>query len=207
MRYLLVGNGPAPDIEAAAEQADVIVQINRCIHADRLPAERTRYIFLVNTDVNLSARVVDELYAARDSFKNVSIVRARNPTLYTFKKLLLIAQGKGRWRNFRLSPAWKRLRKLWPVQKVSLVSSFILEVEMSSRGMPLDFQPSTGLIAYRWLRARLKPGDSLDIAGFTFEGWDRHPWRIERQLVHPIYGEADLSRADEDGAGGRSAAA
>jgi hypothetical protein len=58
---------------------------------------------------------------------------------------------------------------------------------MIKLGMGPSCMPSTGMIAYHWLSQRLKPRDSLDIAGFTFEGWEGHPWKIEKTLVKGIY--------------------
>jgi hypothetical protein len=58
---------------------------------------------------------------------------------------------------------------------------------MLRAGMPPGNMPSTGMVAYHWLLKKLAPGDSLDIAGFTFEGWNRHPWEIERTIIKGVY--------------------
>jgi hypothetical protein len=51
--------------------------------------------------------------------------------------------------------------------------------------MPPSFMPSTGMVAYDWLRRRLRTGDSLAVEGFAFQGWEGHPWQIESQLIRP----------------------
>jgi hypothetical protein len=56
---------------------------------------------------------------------------------------------------------------------------------MMLKGMPFRCQPSTGMVAYSWLRRRLRIGDSLAVEGFAFQGWEGHPWQIESQLIRP----------------------
>ena len=56
-------------------------------------------------------------------------------------------------------------------------------------GMAPACMPSTGMIAYDWVRRRLEAWDYLFTEGFTFEGWAGHPWAIERQLIKPIMEE------------------
>lgn len=184
MHYLLVGNGPAAGLAAAASQADVIVQINDCPHAQTLPRSRTLYVFLVNSGgPDVCPQVVERLIGRRAYLPNASIVLARNPAFYTMKRWLMRARRHRHWGDYRLSKAWTRLRGLCRIHTVSCLYALRLELLLIEGGMPRSFMPSTGMIAYDWLRRRLRPGDSVAIEGFTFQGWHRHPWNVERQLV------------------------
>jgi hypothetical protein len=43
--------------------------------------------------------------------------------------------------------------------------------------------PSSGFLAVSWLMREF-PDARLDLFGFTFQGWKRHPWQRERQALH-----------------------
>jgi hypothetical protein len=191
--YLLVGNAPSASL-AAAVRADVIVQINDCPHAAALPVARNHYIFLTNSGPDVS-KLVDRLLSRRDYIPHARVVLARNPTFYAIKKWLLRLRGRSHWRDYQLTHTWRKLRGVWPVQKVSFFSTFRLEQKLIAMGMPPSCMPSTGMVAYDWLSRECHAGDSIAIEGFTFEGWDRHPWQIERQLVQPK--KAHFSWQDE----------
>jgi hypothetical protein len=182
MDYLLVGNGPASDLANVTKQADAIAQINDCPHAEELPVNRTRYIFLSNPGQD-TKQLVDKLISRRVLFPHAKIILVRNPAFYTVKKSLLKSFGRAAWHNYRLSEDWKRLREYWPIEIVSCFSALRLERKLRALGMPRSCMPSTGMITYDWLSRQLFRSDSLEIQGFSFEGWDRHPWHVERQLV------------------------
>ena len=46
-----------------------------------------------------------------------------------------------------------------------------------------DGRPSTGFVALAWYLDALAPGWRVVLHGFTFEGWEGHPWRCEREWV------------------------
>jgi hypothetical protein len=179
--YLLVGNGPAPGLAAAVRKADAVVQINDCRHAQALPP-RTRYVFLTNSGPEVSRLVGCLSSYRREDFPYARIVLARNPAFYTLKQWLLRAMNR-HWRDYELSQAWTQLRPMWPIETVSFLSALRLDRQLRALGMPGGCMPSTGMIAYDWLSRRLDYDDTLAVEGFTFEGWEGHPWNIERQLI------------------------
>lgn len=181
MNYLLVGNGPTTNLGAVANKADVIVQINDCKYAAELPTFRKQYIFLTNTGPHVSS-LVEKLLSRREHIPFARVFLARNPLLYTVRKCLSAADLRG---DYRVSQAWKQLLGVWRTEAVSCWSTFRLERQLETLGMPANLMPSTGMIAYDWISRRLRCGDSLEVMGFTFEGWNRHPWEIERQLIKP----------------------
>lgn len=183
MRYLLVGNGPTNDVGVKAKHADAVIQINDCQHNDQAIAEKTRYIFVSNSG-DTSLPLLDHILRHKYSFPNAQIICARNPLYYTVKKWLLRLRGNSLVPNYEILPAWERLTgRIF----VSFLQTMRLEFKLRKHGMAPSLMPSTGMIAYHWLCQRLEPADSLDLVGFTFEGWEHHPWDIERKLVKGIY--------------------
>jgi hypothetical protein len=196
MRYLLIGNAEncTDAVAEAATRADIIVQINTCRYAELLPRVRANYVFVTNsgsaadTDAD---KIMDRLLSlrARPVFHTTRLILARNPAFYTLKKYWLCARRPSPWRAYNIQQQWRALRKIWPMQSVALLPTVRLEREMRMLGMAPACMPSTGMIAYDWVRRRLEAWDYLFTEGFTFEGWAGHPWAIERQLIKPIMEE------------------
>jgi hypothetical protein len=186
MRYLLVGNGPSKDVEAKAKHAEAIVQINSCMHAARIPFGKTTHVFLVNTGINACPPTVKELMGKKELLPSITVVRSRNEVFYYLKGKLIGLRSQWHARDYIVNDAWRNLP--WPTEEVSFKSTMKLEYKLLKAGMPVGWVPSTGMIAYHWLRQKLTSGDSLDITGFTFEGvFERHPWEIEKTLIKGIY--------------------
>ena len=187
--YLLIGNatGQTEKVAHAAAQADVIVQINHCHYADVLPKVRACYLFLANTGIHTGA-ITDHLLSIchMPVFNNTTLLLARNPAFYTIKKYLLQARRLELAKDYVVNEQWEPASRLWPTETISFLSAVMLDLALSRRGMPPSYQPSTGMIAYDWIRRRLRPHDRLAVEGFTFEGWRFHPWAVEREVIKPI---------------------
>lgn len=183
MRYLLVGNGAAPHIADKARHADTVIQINDCKHRDKIDPAKMALVVLVNVSDKYVISKVVGMAQNLDLPAHTRILLSRNIAFYHFKNFLVWLKRGEAGRG--LLPF--RLDFDRPVEMVSFFSSLRLELELLQNGMPMSFMPSTGMIAWWWLSRQLKPGDSLDITGFTFEGWGHHPWEIERSLVKGIY--------------------
>ena len=177
MHYLLVGNGECANIAELATNADVIVQINTCRHNALLP-KRTKYVFLINSGDqmwNVTQQMPQEIPLC------ATIILAKNRYLYWIKRRLLKAMGIPGFETFEMCG-----KPPFPVKTISFFEAAGLEYTMRRNGMGFRYHPSTGMVAYNWLRKRLKAGDTLSLAGFTFEGWGGHVWAIERELIRPI---------------------
>jgi hypothetical protein len=188
MRLLLVGNGPAPDLAAQAAWATHIIQINKCVHAPALAGKPTIAVYMNNTGP-VAREIAAALVALRETpgMAAATIVFARNPVLYWLKKAGMQLKRDGRWREYRLNrTAEATARAALPAERPGLLSSLWLELKLRRRGMPPSFQPSTGMVAYDEITAQLGPLGELRLAGFTFEGWEQHPWEIERELVKEV---------------------
>ena len=192
MRYLLVGNAPIDGMEASIRDADVIIQTNKCLHVDLIPQEKTKYVIITNTGTP-SKKVVRHVrkLLARKKLSDFSLVFARNEAYSEEKIRRLKAAATGFFRIFR---SYRSFR--CPLDKKAIAAEFkLIEIEaafsaeldqrLMALGMKEDQLPSTGLIAFEWIKTLMRPGDHLEPIGFTHQGWDGHPWTIEAQLVRP----------------------
>ena len=187
MRFLLVGNGPAGDLARASAEADSIIQINTCRHASQLDAGKTHHVFIVNMGQTVSAHLCETIHGNGALLANATIMLTRNPFFYAAKRAFLQARSWHQtFHDYQLTESWKSLVKTWPIERISAFAALRLERKMRRLGMDLESMPSTGMIAYDWLHRRLKPGDTLTVEGFTFEGWKGHPWAIESQLIRSV---------------------
>jgi hypothetical protein len=157
MRYLLVGNGPSEGCAVKAKHADEIIQINSFHHIQRIPLEKTSYVAITN----MGSKATQQIITAAAKMHNTWT--AHEYTHIEIKNLP------------------------WKMYAVPFFFTLQLERRLLELGMPPSCMPSTGMIAYHWLKWKLRRGDSLDIAGFTFEGWEGHPWAIEKTLVKGVY--------------------
>ena len=184
VRYLLVGNGPAADIATKARHADAVIQTNSCVHREAIPPEKMSHVCVVNTSDPASINGVAAMLRRLEELPaQTCIVFTRNPTFYWLKSFaawLYNPDGLRCFLPFKIDLGRSS-------ETVSFLATCLLEFKMLRAGMPLRNMPSTGMVAFDWLSKKLKPGDSLDIDGFTFQGWDRHSWDVERKLIKGIY--------------------
>lgn len=189
MRYLLVGNAPncGDGVVKKAEHADAIVQCNNCAYAEMLPFAQHNYVFVSNTAPRPEViRAIERRLTSLRSlpvFASTDIVLCRNPYAYALGKHVF---GE----RFAVHRYASELNRFWPVRTVSFASTVRLHIDLLKRGMEIRQMPSTGLVAYDWVRRRLQPGDSLLLAAFAHQGWRGHPWHLEREIVKPVTGDA-----------------
>lgn len=179
MNYLLVGNGECTNIADLAASADIIVQINSCRHNAMLQ-KRTCFVFLINSGGQMDS-VIQKM--PLDDLQSATIILSRNPFVYWLKYNLLKAMRLPEFETFEMC---NRPSLPMPTKVISFIEALQLEYTMRRNGMAFRYHPSTGMVAYYWLRKRLQPEDTLSLAGFTFEGWEGHVWAIERELIKPI---------------------
>ncbi len=186
MHYLLVGNAPHDDLQALAIKSDIIIQMNSCIHAETLSPFPSQYVFGTNTGrplVKWTTQIRE--HRNRGWLQNPVVILARNPNFYRLKRYLQLAKLETDSQSFTPSNDWKELGRDWRIELMSYSASSSLEKKMRLLGMESNSMPSTGMVAYDWICNRLTEDDSLTLAGFTFEGWQRHPWHIEKDIIKP----------------------
>jgi hypothetical protein len=191
LRYLLVGNAPdcSDAVLKSAQHAEAIVQLNKCAYAEILPPDRTNYIVITNSgQVSEWLSIVDRVASVitMPAFRNARVVFARNPLFYTLKKHAIRARGNPMWEFYRINRLQEDRCSNWPLETSSFASTLRLEWKLLRLGMRKSSMPSTGMIAYHWLRERVTNTDAIILEAFTFHGWHIHPWPIEKQLVRPI---------------------
>lgn len=187
MRYLLVGNGPvSDDFEDRVRRASYVVQIDGCRHADRVPAKKARYVFVTDTGPEASPEVITALLERWLLLPVATVILSSDPTYTRLKGLALRIRGNRNWRFCRMSPAWETLRGLYRIERLTFIDRLVLDLLLARCGMPPSVNPSTGAVAYDWLRRRMGELDSLEIDGFTVEGREGHAWHVERAFVHPF---------------------
>jgi len=183
VKYILVGNG---DIDQAADwsNADCVVQFNLCRHRARVPAAAARYVFISNTGTP-SECSVRFLLAERDdpAIAGAVMMNARNPAFYRLKQAGLLMACAAGWRDYAVSDATRQLAGTWRVATMGFRETLKLETRMRHAGMPAAQMPSTGMVAFDWVQRRMQPEDRLELAGFSWEGWEGHAWQIERRLM------------------------
>ena len=183
MRYLLVGNGPSTDIANKAKHADAVIQLNGCAHREAIAPEKMSHVCVVNTCDPANIERVVSMLRGLELPAQTRIVFTRNHIFYWLKAFagwLKLSDGVQYFLPFKIDLGRAG-------ETVSLLDTCRLEFRMLRAGMPSGNMPSTGMVAYDWLSKKLRPGDSLDIAGFTFEGWNWHPWGLERTIIKGVY--------------------
>jgi hypothetical protein len=192
MRYLLVGNAPIDGMEASIRDADVIIQTNKCLHVDLIPRGKTKYVVITNTGTP-SKKVVRHVrkLTTQNKLGDFSLVFARNEaySLEKVRRLKAVATGIFRffrsYRSFRCPLDKKAIAAEFKLIEIGADFSAQLDRRLMALGMKENQLPSTGLIAFEWIKTLMRPGDQLEPIGFTHQGWDGHPWTIEAQLVRP----------------------
>lgn len=178
-----MGNGPAPDIATKARHADAVIQINACAHREWIAPEKMSHVCVTNTSDPATIESIVSMLLSLDLPAHTRIVFSRNHTFYWLKAFVAwLGQAKTvqNFLPFKIDLARRS-------ETISFLASCRLEYTMLSAGMAPGSMPSTGMVAYHWLSRKLRAGDSLDLAGFTFEGWDRHAWDVERKLLKGVY--------------------
>ena len=183
MKYLLLGNGPLPE-QAGVIDADLVVQFNLCVHRARVPPFVRRYVFISNTGAPAEQSVAFFVENKNDpTLAGAVVMCARNPTFYRLKRCALKLFGSEAQQHYTVSPAPRELHRIAVVETMSFLATLRLETRMREEGMTASMMPSTGMIAFDWVVRGMRPGDRLAIAGFSWEGWEGHPWEIERRIM------------------------
>lgn len=149
-----------------------------------IPAEKTRYIFIANTRpvAREILKYVNETVRSAIG-DNFILVVSRNENFYNTKNLNLQALNDEMHIKYGVVLNKKGLSDDFDVIEVGHSFSEDLDDSLIRRGMKVGQMPSTGLIAYEWLKTIMNTGDELRIAGFTHSGWWGHPWELEKDII------------------------
>lgn len=188
VNYLLVGNADIGDeaLMRLGDWADVIVQMNKCRHLDRLPAEKTRHVVVTNTGVPTRSIVGFFVTVVRKKIpRDTDLLFTRNEQFYAEKMERLRLAESAWFPKFECTFKKELVVGKVPTAEVDYDFTEALEGRMRAAGMRDWQMPSTGMVAFEWFNARRAPGDEVKLIGFTHEGWGGHPWAVEKKLLAP----------------------
>lgn len=195
MRILLVGNGIINEnIDDASSAYDFVVQINKCKNSTKLLLEKTKYIFITNTGNPSEADSIKEslveIYNSNLNPVNPIIFFSRNRKFNEKKINIMKTNSDDRYFMFETTSG---ADKYWgfPCKEVDEEFSTDHEILMLQHGMKPWEMPSTGIIAFHWLQREFGRSATIRIIGFSHEGWEGHPWEVERGLLQNFYHDTE----------------
>jgi hypothetical protein len=188
-RLVVVGNGPLPrDLSPLVDTADQVVRFNEPKASKGMSGTRCDLLFLNNSGKPMQRRIADPAYAA-------------SPFVQAARELILAYHPKI-IRDYLVKPnplSWLRGRRAdWTLQAIEMLGAAGKEVRIlppafydegcEDLGIPRDKRrslfPSTGFFGLRYVLRHFPRDDwSIEVCGFSHEGWKRHAWHDERSWV------------------------
>ncbi|AGB74956.1 hypothetical protein [Rhizobium tropici] len=183
MKYLILGNAPGLDPRAAIADADIVIQINSCIYLDEVSASKTKFIFITNSGYPYD---FSEYLTGFSSNKlKPTIVVARNPSLYEVKRRFLWNLNRSISEYYVTYPeTLERIDPYFPMELASEECGWEIERDLAANGCSAYYMPSTGYIAFHWIKKKISANDTVELFGFTHKGWPLHPWKYEQKMMH-----------------------
>ena len=187
-RIALVGNAPTgTDAAAAIDACERVVRFNDARGFGGEAGSKATDLFLVNRGGAPAEWLRDPALARRPAVAAAS--RVVLPLHPDSAYLPIRRDAAGRvHRDDRDHSARLRERLETPARAVIRLPARHHERCCAALGLDPaggvdDGRPSTGFVALAWYLDALAPGWRVVLHGFTFEGWEGHPWRREREWV------------------------
>ncbi len=186
-RLVIVGNGPlVKDCTSLVDSSDFVVRFNLCASFAMHTGTRTDVLCLNNTGrpaLELARGALLKGFPFSQTVEEIWFPRPRQSALQRFiEKLrplhsdleygdaIIAAHG---WQTKRIEYLLEtRQRELW--------------MKLLAQGKPriAPRKPSSGMVAIEYVLSEDRFADyEKHFLGFTFQGWKRHPWELERQLI------------------------
>lgn len=188
-RLAIVGNGPlAAGARDRIETADAVIRFNDPVHSPALAGSRTDILFLVNSGKSMQRRLQDAAFftspfflAAREIILpyDPEVIRKYHPKPNPLSRL------KGRRADWteQSRTKFEQAGKQVSVLPASFYAESCEALGIAEADRRRVF-PSTGFLGIRYGRLNFpEPEWSLEIFGFSWEGWKRHDWPAERAWV------------------------
>jgi len=190
-RLFVVGNGPLlSDMTERVDASDHVIRFNEPKASIGQSGSKTNWLFVANTGkpmerrLNMPGYFTSPLVQAADMVFLVS-----HPTTVDkyFLKPSLWARIKGRRAEF----TWEAIRKFGDAGKtVAILPSTDYTAGCIELGLdPAKVHdertfPTTGFLGMRYAFARMTAEEwDVEIAGFSWQGWQNHTWDRERQWI------------------------
>lgn len=180
----IVGNGPVESFQSGEIDAhDLVVRFNGCRNYG-VSGHRTDYLVLANTGEPARQFAFDPLGLHAQAVEAAGrILLARPPDLVA-SELRRFPDDREYWETFDQDLISRIRHKRWAYMRANVYRKSRAVLRLY--GAKKADQPSTGILAIfhiaQQLRRRMLPS-SITLYGFTHQGWDRHPWNAERQLI------------------------
>jgi len=186
---VIVGNAPLPrDLSAEVDAADFVVRFNEPKQSIGMSGTRTDLLMLAATSKPMQQRLRDPGFIQTPTFQAAKeVMLAYHPSIIRkyHPRPNILSRLKGRRADWTeqtievIGCAGKEIRIMPP----QFYLAGCRELGIAEENMRKIF-PSTGFFGI-WHMLGKCPEESWEakICGFTWEGWKRHNWADERNLV------------------------
>jgi hypothetical protein len=198
-RVVVVGNGPLPrDLSAEVDSADEVVRFNEPKAAKGMSGTRCDRLFINNSGKPMQRRIADPAYAASPFVQAArEVIFAYHPKV--IRDYLVQPNVLSRLRGRRSDWTRQAIEMLGRAGKeIRIMPPAFYEQGCDDLGIPADRRrtmfPSTGFLGLRYVVQHYsQPEWSIEICGFSHEGWKRHAWQDERGWVETKLASGALS--------------
>lgn len=199
-RIVVIGNGAVDNgLGKVIDAADLVIRFNNArLERDRTGI-RTDILFLMN-----SGRTMQERLRGGEFLCSEVLARADRVVLPYHPLIIERYHPKP-----RLLSRMKGRRADWTIEAINLIGEAgkqvtvlpprfyeesCVELGLPAQQMRMLF-PSTGFLGIRYAFQRLlKPGGAIEICGFGWQGWKRHPWELEKSWIEGKVRNGDFLR-------------
>ncbi len=185
----IVGNGSIPEGHAAEiDDCDIVMRFNESSNGPDRTGTKTDLLFLVNSGKPIQKWLASPQFIASPAFSNAErLVFPYHPTIIAryLPKPNLLSRAKGRradW-TMRAIDQFGRAGKEILILPPDFYEECCDELGISPSDRRRVF-PSTGFIGIRYALTLWPTADNrYKLFGFSWEGWKRHSWDVEREWI------------------------
>lgn len=188
-RLVIVGNSPLPEnARERIDAADAVMRFNQPPHSVEEAGFKTDVLFVSNAGNPMQRRLENSSYPRSPVFMAAKeVVFSYSPEVIRryHPKPNLLSRLRGRKSDWtrQASALFEGAGKPVTIMSTQFYVECceILGIAEAERRRLF---PSSGFIGFRYgLQKFPAPEWSIDILGFTWEGWAKHPWKAEREWI------------------------
>lgn len=199
-RLFIVGNGVLlEDMSERVDASDAVMRFNEPKASIGMSGTKTKWLFVCNTGKPMKRRLDDPHYPKSPIVQAAEwVILASHPTAVEkyAPKLSLLARLKGR----RAEWTWACINMFGNAGKMVAVMP-VSDYEAGCRELGLEPSellkvrtfPSTGYFGIRYALQQCPAEEwDVEIAGFSWQGWQRHAWADERSWLERKVAERNI---------------
>lgn len=188
-RVVVVGNGPLPrDMTEEVESADFVLRFNEPKASKGMSGLKTDLLLVNNSGKPMQRRLRDPAYFRSPMVQGAEeIIFPYHPI--TIRRWLIRPNFLSRLRGRKSDWTLTALEAFGQAGKqVRIMPPAFYEDACEELGVPRakmrEVFPSTGYLGLRMMLERFPAGQwTVEVCGFSWEGWKRHAWADERGWV------------------------